>query len=365
MGSAGQVLRTVMMMAGQFAQIRAGVAQRRAQEQERQEREEQAALREEERQIEAEKAADLAARKEVKQIKDRALRERDQRIRDHTINERTETRRQHEAQRRIAEHHLQRADRDQDFFETATPEEIALRYRQAVEFNDESGIAQTMRSKIEEFAKSKGVDLTDSPDEEKADLAAILAKAMNPNRDQERDDDPDGKQRIAEALVAGADADDRAAAAERSASTKLEPQELSEIAQAKREEIQAVLNNLAAKRGNPSSPTAATKKSAPAATRPDRASAILNAAKVRADERASVAPYDSADRRAATAQHLEENTTASADAIQARMSADISSAQPVQTALGAKVRQPTANKSGQVRDLSQKVSARERQEPGR
>lgn len=369
MGSAGQVLRTVMMMAGQLAQIRASVQQRRAQEQERQERETQAELRERENEIKAAEAADLAARKDVKAIKDKALRERDQRIReaertaaqaerDKAINERTESRRAHEAQRRIAEHHLQRADRDKEFFETATPAEIADRYRQAVEFHNESGIAQTMRTKIEEFAERKGVNLTEVSQEEKSDLAAVLAKAMDPNRPREREDDPTSKQQLAEALIDGADAEDRAAV-EQAANTKLEPQELSEIAQAKREEIQAVLNDLAAKRGAP------TQKAAAASPRPDRASKILNAARVRASERASVAPYDSADRRAATAQHLEENTTASKDAIEARMGADVTASQPVQVALGAKVRQPAANKSGQVRDLSQKVGARERQEPGR
>lgn len=461
--SIGQMLRVGLTMASQLAQARAMREQRRSAETERQERAAQADLDRYERDLKTAKTEHDKAVQNVVRIKEKALRDRDTRIkdaeraaaqikrdqayqeRDRLREQQTAERRSHDTRRRIAEHHLNRADRDPEFLRTATATELAARYRQAKEWENESGIAQTVAEKIEGHAKAHGIDLDDygpetpealrvamkpadapAPDgttkregdvvtaaaladivrnpellgdlsaEELADRHA-MAKLPTPEGDEtslsqtaaekieeysrEHGIDLDAaaeRREMAEALVADADSEDRevtAALAQEQAQSsggEVDPQALSPIATAAREEIRSILAGAAEARarirGGADAPAPqAREEVSPATAEPGWPGAVAQA-KARADATVDSSPkYDSAERRAETAEYLAVNTDASEEAIGARMQADVTLAHPPQAAVGGRPKTATVGvkASTQIRDLNQKTTDRQRQEPGR
>lgn len=459
--SIGQMLRVGLTMASQLAQARAMREQRRSAETERQERQAQADLDRYERDLKTAKTEHDKAVQNVVRIKEKALRDRDTRIkdaeraaaqikrdeayqeRDRLREQQTAERRSHDTRRRIAEHHLNRADRDPEFLRTASATELATAYRQAKEWESESGIAQTVAEKIEGHAKAHGVDLDDyGPETPEAlrvamkpaeptrngaankregdmvttaaladivrnpklldelsaeELADRHAMATSPSAEgDERSLSQTAAEKIeeyslengvdlaaagerremAEALVADADNEDREVAAalaeEQGQSNGADPQALSPIATAAREEIRSILAGAAEARarirGGADAPAPqASQAVPPPAAEPGWPGAVAQA-KARADATVDTSPqYDSAERRAATAEYLATNTDASDEAIGARMQADVTLAHPPQAAVGGRPKTSTVGvkASTQIRDLNQKTTDRQRQEPGR
>ncbi|TSD94836.1 hypothetical protein FOS14_19530 [Skermania sp. ID1734] len=405
----GQMVRVGIAMAARLGALRAQVKRRQAEEVERAERAKQADIDNVERQLRSEQ--DAAARTALQRKREEDGRERD-RLRD----ERMEARRRSDAQRRIAEHHLLRADQDKEFLTGASAEQLAAVYRQSVEWHTESGIAQTMRAKIESHLEEQGIELpkvepvaaagrgdngqpgegaTRSPfwaeywgpkfahlgegtsapepgasneqesDEQNLDVHPVTVDAalLTAHGGGEIPEPPPtwrpAERAMAAAVVEAAEAEDRAAD-DASGQEPVDPNGLSAIAEATRDEIRRILAGAIRKAADDVGTDDVRAESTVTAINPGRIQAALASAAQRPPA------YDSVERREASARHLRATTTASEDAIEARMSADVSSAHPPSAAVGAPAKgTKSGRKSTDVRDLSQPVSDRQRQEPGR
>lgn len=396
----GQVVRISLAMATQLAQQRARVRERREQELERTAREKQAAAEaamREQSQAEAARArAEQQAARDQQRVDQQAARDQEraeqQAARDKVYAERDAARQQQfeererrQTSRRIAEYQLNRVDRD-TWWENATPDKIATAYRQAQEWRAESGPAINAAEVIEaRVGKDKGLDLTELSED---DLDAALAEAyMTPRERAQRAADRQQEQAqaaagsdqaiahtVAASLVADADREDAQVDAELDADggPTHTPVELSPVAAKAREDIRAMLAGKQPRSDIPAQAATAsehpeTEVVATAAELAEPVAATTTALTggpaltggkgldaAAADLAAQRPPaYDSSERREETEEWLREYTEATDEAIEARMSADRSSAHPPHAATRATpAKAGKANTTGQVRNLT-------------